>query len=103
MAQFADALNWNNQVWDLFADDCGTAGNQLPRELRAAIVSLGIWVKKETAAALNHEGDLESLIAVNRDIMKGLRNSAAASAQKAKDQDAPPPGTPPGGFIIESA
>ena len=102
MAQFADALNWNNQVWDLFADDCGTAGNQLPRELRGAIVSLGIWVKKETQAALNGSGDLDSLIAVNRDIMKGLRNSAAN--QQAQEQSSgPPPGTPTTGLVIDSA
>jgi flagellar protein FlaF len=101
MAQFADALNWNNQVWDLFADDCGTAGNQLPRELRGAIVSLGIWVKKETQAALSGNGDLDSLIAVNRDIMKGLRNSAAN--QKAQEQAPPPPGTASGGLVIDSA
>jgi len=92
-------LNWNNQVWTLFADDCGTARDQPPRELRAAIVNLGIWVKKETAAALNRERDLEALIAVNRDIMKGLRNSAASSELKAKDQDAPPTS----GLIIDSA
>lgn len=30
MAQVASALNWNKQVWDVFVEDCGTAGNQLP-------------------------------------------------------------------------
>jgi flagellar protein FlaF len=104
MAQYSDALNWNNQVWDLFADDCGTEGNQLPRELRGAIVSLGIWVKKETQASLNQEGDLDSLIAVYRDIMKGLQNSA--TLQQAKEQgqasDAKPV-TPTAGLIIDSA
>lgn len=73
MSQVASALNWNKQVWDVFVEDCGTAGNQLPRELRAAIVSLGIWVTKETALALEGNGDIDSLIAVNRDIMKGLK------------------------------
>jgi flagellar protein FlaF len=73
MAQVASALNWNKQVWDVFVEDCGTAGNQLPRELRAAIVSLGIWVTKETALALEGDGDIDSLVAVNRDIMKGLK------------------------------
>jgi len=78
MAQVATALNWNKQVWDVFVEDCGTAGNQLPRDLRAAIVSLGIWVTKETAIALEGEGDLDSLVAVNRDIMKGLKPSQSA-------------------------
>jgi flagellar biosynthesis activator protein FlaF len=83
MAQVATALNWNKQVWDVFVEDCGTAGNQLPRDLRAAIVSLGIWVTKETAIALEGEGDLDSLVAVNRDIMKGLKPSQSAENQAA--------------------
>lgn len=78
MSQVASALNWNKQVWDVFVEDCGTAGNQLPRELRAAIVSLGIWVTKETALALEGDGDIDSLVAVNRDIMKGLKPDQAA-------------------------
>lgn len=81
MAQVATALNWNKQVWDVFVEDCGTAGNQLPRDLRAAIVSLGIWVTKETAIALEGEGDLDSLVAVNRDIMKGLKPSRSTENQ----------------------
>lgn len=81
MAQVAHALTWNKQVWDVFVEDCGTAGNLLPRELRAAIVSLGIWVTKETALALEGNGDIASLIAVNRDIMKGLKPAATAAGQ----------------------
>lgn len=83
MAQVASALNWNKQVWDIFVEDCGTAGNQLPRDLRAAIVSLGIWVTKETAIALEGEGDIDSLVAVNRDIMKGLKPSQSTENQAA--------------------
>lgn len=77
-AQVATALNWNKQVWDVFVEDCGSEGNQLPRELRAAIVSLGIWVTKETALALEGQGDIDSLVAVNRDIMKGLKPDTQA-------------------------
>ena len=104
MAQYSTALNWNNQVWDMFADDCGAEGNQLPKDLRGAIVSLGIWVKKETQAVLNNEGDLGSLIAVNRDIMKGLQNSAAL--QKASEQGEVTegkPGIPPNGLFSDTA
>lgn len=91
-ARLADALNWNKQVWDVFVEDCGTAGNQLPKELRAAIVSLGLWVTKETAHALDGQGDLDSLIAVNRDIMKGLRPRPAAEAGGPTDAAQPAPG-----------
>lgn len=78
MAQVMDALNWNNQVWDAFVEDVGTEGNMLPRELRAAIVSLGIWVTRETGLVSAGEGDIDALIAVNRAIMRGLNPQAAA-------------------------
>lgn len=79
MAQIMDALNWNNQVWDAFVEDVGTEGNMLPRELRAAIVSLGIWVTRETGLISAGEGDIDALIAVNKAIMRGLNPSMAAS------------------------
>lgn len=97
MSQVASALNWNKQVWDVFVEDCGTAGNQLPRDLRAAIVSLGIWVTKETALALEGEGDIDSLVAVNRDIMKGLKPSPAA-----ENQAAPKPGSAVGSILDQA-
>ena len=97
MSQVASALNWNKQVWDVFVEDCGTAGNQLPRDLRAAIVSLGIWVTKETALALEGEGDIDSLVAVNRDIMKGLKPSSAAESKAG-----PKPGSAVGSILDQA-
>ncbi|WP_193170298.1 flagellar biosynthesis regulator FlaF [Nisaea nitritireducens] len=97
MAQVASALNWNKQVWDIFVEDCGTAGNQLPRDLRAAIVSLGIWVTKETAIALEGEGDIDSLVAVNRDIMKGLKPS-----QSTENPAAPKPSGAVGSILDQA-
>lgn len=81
MARFMDAINWNNQVWDVFVEDVGTEGNVLPRELRAAIVSLGIWVTRETSLIAEDKGDVEALISVNRAIMKGLNPDAASTGQ----------------------
>jgi len=81
MAQIMDALNWNNQVWDAFVEDVGTEGNMLPRELRAAIVSLGIWVTRETGMISSGEGDIDALIGVNRAIMRGLNPAMVASEE----------------------
>lgn len=83
MAQVMDALNWNNQVWDAFVEDVGTEGNMLPRELRAAIVSLGIWVTRETGLVASGEGDIDALISVNKAIMRGLNPAMAAPEQEA--------------------
>ena len=72
MRMVAEALNWNNEVWTAFMDDCRSSDNRLPEKLRGGILSLAIWVGKETKLAMNGDSDLEMLIAVNRDIMKGL-------------------------------
>ena len=72
MKMLAHALNWNNEVWSTFMDDCRSEDNKLPEKLRGGILSLGIWVNKETQAALNGDVGLDALISVNRDIMKGL-------------------------------
>ena len=91
MAQIMDALNWNNQVWDAFVEDVGTEGNMLPRELRAAIVSLGIWVTRETGMVSSGEGDIDALIAVNRAIMRGLNPNLAGREEGASE---PQPAVP---------
>lgn len=93
MAQVMDALNWNNQVWDAFVEDVGTEGNMLPRELRAAIVSLGIWVTRETGLVAAGEGDIDALIAVNRAIMRGLNPAMAGREEGAAEPRAALPDT----------
>ena len=93
MSSVMDALNWNNQVWDAFVEDVGTEGNALPRELRAAIVSLGIWVSRETNAVVSGNGDIDSLISVNQAIMRWL-NPERAAPQAAGDPPAPDPTAP---------
>lgn len=90
MAQVMDALNWNNQVWDAFVEDVGTEGNMLPRELRAAIVSLGIWVTRETGMIAAGEGDIDALIAVNKAIMRGLNPGMAAREDESAQAEAAP-------------
>lgn len=86
MSQLVEALNRNKRMWDVFIEDAGTAGNQLPRELRADIVSLGIWVGKETDLILDGRGDLSALITVNRAVSRGLAGKRAEV--KANSQEA---------------
>ena len=101
MAAFVDAWNWNKQIWDVFMEEAGAEDNPLPKELRAAIVSLGIWVNRETALVLEEQGDIDSLIAVNKDIMKGLRPKQEATA--GSDAPAAPPAVSGARTIIDSA
>ena len=84
MKMLAHALNWNNEVWSTFMDDCRSEDNKLPEQLRGGILSLGIWVNKETQAALNGDVGLDALISVNRDIMKGLDDATTVKTDSKK-------------------
>ena len=55
------ALLWNQRVWEAFMTDLTDAGNTLPQALKAQLVSLAIWVVKETNAVLDDLGDIETL------------------------------------------
>ena len=84
MKMLAHALNWNNEVWSTFMEDCRSEDNKLPEKLRGGILSLGIWVNKETQAALNGDVGLDALISVNRDIMKGLDDATTVKTESKK-------------------
>jgi flagellar protein FlaF len=68
-----DAILWNKRVWDTFAYELAADDNQLPKEIRAGLISLAIWVNKETTAIMDGQTDLEPLITVNKSIMEGLK------------------------------
>lgn len=70
--EFVDALDWNRRMWSVFSTDCGLEGNGLPQDLRARIISIGIWVSKYTSDVIRANGDIDALIDVNRAIMEGL-------------------------------
>ena len=84
MQKLAEALNWNNEVWSAFMEDCRSENNKLPEKLRGGILSLGLWVGKETQAAMNGEVSLEALISVHRDIMKGLADATTTTPDSDK-------------------
>jgi len=75
-----DALDWNRRVWNALGDDCSHPENGLPRELRASIISLSIWVAKHTSAVIRRQEEIQPLIDVNRLIMQGLAGGPAAAA-----------------------
>jgi flagellar protein FlaF len=71
-----DAIDWNRRLWSTLAVDCMDEGNQLPKPLRAQIVSLSIWVAKYSSQVMQQGAPLEPLIDINRNIMQGLRPAA---------------------------
>ena len=66
------ALHWNRRLWTTLAGDCANPDNALPVQVRANIISLGLWVDKHTSAVMRREEQIQPLIDVNRMIMQGL-------------------------------
>jgi flagellar protein FlaF len=67
-----DVLDWNRRIWSNLAADCASVDNALPEQVRAAIISLSIFVSKHTSVVMRGKDDFEVLIDINRTIMQGL-------------------------------
>lgn len=74
------ALDWNRRIWSVLALDCGDPGNQLPKEVRAGIISLSLWVSRHTSEVIRGQEEIQDLIDVNRLIMQGLSMGARSAA-----------------------
>lgn len=69
---FIQAIDWNRRLWLTLQSDLADEANKLPRELRAQLISLSIWVDKHSRKAMRGEETIQPLIDVNRSIMEGL-------------------------------
>jgi flagellar biosynthesis activator protein FlaF len=69
-----EALFYLRRLWMIFLNDLNDPNNELPEQLRAGIISIGIWMMKEIdrvrGAATN---DLTPMIEINALIRDGLK------------------------------
>ena len=72
-----DALDWNRRMWSALAVDCSDPGNALAPQLRAQIISLSLYVGRQTSEAVRRREEIEPLIDLNRIMMQGLSGQAA--------------------------
>ncbi len=63
----------NRDVWSALRLDLSNENNALPKELRASLISLSLWIERETSSVIDGNGDIDALIEVNRNIMAGLK------------------------------
>ncbi len=68
------AVLWNDKVWSTFMCDLSSPDNSLPKSLKGALLSLAIWVAKETQLVIDNNANLDGLININKQIMEGLRS-----------------------------
>jgi len=72
----AETVDWNRRLWGSLAADCMDDRNRLPKEVRAQIVSLSLWVTKYSKEVTRQGAPMDPLIAINRTIMQGLQGAA---------------------------
>lgn len=69
-----EAIHFLNRVWSSFIDDLGNPDNALPRELRASLISIGLWLLRESEAVRQGETDsFDGLIEVSQIIRDGIQ------------------------------
>ena len=69
-----EALFYLKRLWTIFLDDLRDPNNELPEQLRAGIISIGIWMMKEIDRARRRAtDDLTPMIEINELIRDGLK------------------------------
>ena len=69
-----EAIFYLRSLWAIFLDDLRNPDNELPEQLRAGIVSIGIWMNKEIDRfRTGQTNDLTPIIEINEIIRDGLK------------------------------
>jgi len=72
------ALKYNQLLWSIIQADVSEKDNALPDELKANLMSLSIFVDKQTSKGLTEPTEelFDSLISINLNISEGLMEGA---------------------------
>ena len=68
-----DALHYLRRLWSLLVEDLAKPENDLPEQLRADLISIGLWVIREAEQIrLEKSTNFRGLIEVSQNIRDGL-------------------------------
>jgi flagellar biosynthesis activator protein FlaF len=71
--EMTEALLFLRRLWSVFTDDLRHPDNELPNQLRAALISIGIWMSKEIDRVRTGKTEnLNAMIEINEMIRNGL-------------------------------
>ncbi|AHB47747.1 flagellar biosynthesis regulatory protein FlaF [Hyphomicrobium nitrativorans NL23] len=69
-----DAIFFVRKLWGIFIEDLASSENGLPQKLRADLISVGLWVMRESEEIrLGRSSNFAGLIDVSRTISEGLQ------------------------------
>ena len=83
--EYSKALRFNHLLWTIIQADLTEPENQLPNEIKANVMSLSIFVDKQTTKAMRSSSaaDLDVLININRNLAAGLRATVQTAPTEA--------------------
>lgn len=68
------AFHFLGRVWHAFIEDLGSDENELPQELRANLISIGLWLLREAEEVRQGRSDnFDGLIEVSQIIRDGIQ------------------------------
>lgn len=73
------ALNGNIRLWSTLIEDLSDPANALPAKIKANYVSLGLFARRASLAALTTPAELSTLIQINTDVLDALDHQRQAS------------------------
>lgn len=69
-----EAIYFTRRLWTFLIEDLGSPENQLPDELRANLISVGIWVVRELEKIrLGDAKNFQGVIDIVRSVREGLK------------------------------
>ncbi|MCK5745224.1 MAG: flagellar biosynthesis regulator FlaF [Oricola sp.] len=75
-----EALMKNQRLWGSLMFDCMQPENPLPDSLKAGIISLALFVDRQTGEIVAGRQKISSLITINRNMIRGLAGQSPAAA-----------------------
>lgn len=76
-AEYKAALWENQKLWMALRSDLVLPENSLPPNLKAQLISIGIWVDNHTQKILRGQGRIVDLVNVNKSIIHGLEGKTS--------------------------
>lgn len=71
--QIIEATHFTQRLWSALLTDLAEGNNQLPDELRASLISIGIWVLKENEKIRQRNSDdFDGIIEISKTIVGGI-------------------------------
>tara|TARA_R110002049_G_scaffold29972_2_gene101956 strand:+ start:46355 stop:46762 length:408 start_codon:yes stop_codon:yes gene_type:complete len=79
-AGLRDSLYENQRFWSALRHDLAEPGNAMPDAIKASLISLALWVDRQTSTLMAGEGTLAGLVEINSNIAAGLAGLSGAPA-----------------------